>query len=71
MVKRKTSKFDPNDPFVSMSKMLNKPKPAAAPKPVRKVKISPAGQRRNQSIGVSSSSRHRTHKPPGAKKKAR
>lgn len=59
---RRKSGFRKDDPFVSLSEMINKPKKKAPPAPVRKVSMSPQAKIRARSVGVSSSSRQRTHK---------
>jgi hypothetical protein len=50
------------NPFNPMDPDWEKPKPASSGRPVRRVTISPASKIRARSIGVSSSSRQRTHK---------
>jgi hypothetical protein len=67
MARKKTSARD--EPFQWASEQLHgsgeTPAVVGSPKkatPIRKVKISPAGQVRQRSVGVSSSSRQRTNK---------
>lgn len=79
MAKRKKSQFgmrpavrDIPNPFNPFERIDDPPAPSPkAPRPTRKVSISPAGQIRQRSVGVSSSSRQRTHKrgPNNRKKK--
>lgn len=55
--------FNPMDPDWQKTTTTTKPS-----KTTTVVRMSPAGKLRARSVGVSSTKRHATHKPPGAKK---
>ena len=59
MPRKRKGGFDKEDPFVSLSKMMNSGSTPAKQQPGRKVRMSPAGRVRAGSVGVSSTKRHK------------